>query len=245
MKKCGVFCAVVLCCALALGQTPQVVSEVHVTAPKPGMSAEWEAGRARHSAFHAAQKDTWSILVWEITTGERAGSYIQASPNHNWKDFDARDAFNKLDAPDVAKNITPYSGSTSTSYFVFRDDLSLTKPPATPPRMRVNSIYWVIPSEVNTFTDSIKKINEAIKRTNYPAKPSRWYQLANGGDTPTYVLVSDRASWGDMEPAEKQLSDALKEVYGDARALDDLRKSTRRIATELAVFRPDLSYMPK
>ena len=247
MKRCAIVCAFVLWCVSAFGQTPQVVSEVNVATPKEGMTSQWEEGRKRHSAFHAAQKDTWSIYVWEITTGERSGSYLMASPGHNWKDFDGREAFNKLDAPDVAKNMGPYSTAGGTSYYVFRDELSLTKPPATPPKMRTSTYYSVIPSEVNNFLDAIKKINEAIRKTNFPAKPSRWYSLANGGDVPHFVQIVDRPSWADMEPPEKKLEDALKEAYGDSgpQLLDQLRKSTRKIETEMSVFRSDLSYMPK
>jgi len=233
---------------LALAQSsPQVVSEVNVSTPKPGMTAQWETGRKQHSAFHAAQKDTWSILVWQVVTGERTGDYIMASPGHHWKDLEPRDAFNKIDLPDVEKNMGPYTAGTTTTYYVFRDDLSITKPPATPAKMRTTAAYMLIPEHVNDFIDAVKKINAAIQKTNYPAKPSRWYQLANGGDAPTYVLVTDRATWGDMEPPEKKLEDALKEAYGDSgpQVLDQLRRSCRRIVTEMSVFRADLSYIPK
>jgi hypothetical protein len=237
---------VLLLATSALAQSsPQMVSEANISMPKSGMTAQWEAGRKAHSAFHAAQKDTWSVLVWEVVTGERTGAYLMVSPGHNWKDFDARDAFNKLDRPDVEKNMGPYTAGGGTSYYVFRDDLSLTKPPATPAKMRTTATYSVIPEHLNDFTDAIKKINGAIQKTNYPAKPSRWYAMANGGDAPTFVLITDRASWGDMEPADKKLEDALKETYGDSGALDQLRHSCHRITTEMSVFRADLSYLPK
>ncbi len=246
MRKFALIATLLLLAASVLAQSsPQVVSEVNISTPKPGMTAQWEAGRKAHSAFHAAQKDTWSVFVWEFTTGERTGSYMMASPGHNWKDFDAREAFNKLDRPDVEKNMGPYTAGGGTAYYVFRDDLSLTKPSAMPAKMRTTAAYSVIPEHVNDFTDAIKKINAAIQKTNYPVKPSRWYQLANGGQVPTYVLVTDRASWADMEPQEKKLEDALKEAYGDSGALDQLRRSCNRITTEMSVFRADLSYMPK
>jgi hypothetical protein len=170
---------------------------------------------------------------------------MQATPGHNWKDFDDRAAFNKLDGPDVAKNMEPFSGPTLTAYYVYREDLSLTKVPATLAKMRTTVSYSVYPEHVNDFIESIKKINAALQKTNYPVKPSRWYSLANGGDTPTFVLVTDRATWGDMEPPEKKLEDALKEAYGDSSALDTLRKSCRKITSELSVYREDLSYITK
>ncbi len=99
---------------------------------------------------------------------------------------------------------------------------------------------------MNDFLDAVKKINAAIQKTNYPVKPSHWYSLANGGDAPTFVLVTDLASWSDMEPTEKKLEDALKEARkGDASALEQLRRSCSRIVTEMFVFRADLSYLPK
>jgi hypothetical protein len=248
LRKFALFCTLFFASTFMLAQSSsQLVSEVNVATPKAGMTSQWEAGRKAHSAFHAAQKDTWSILVWEILTGERSGAYMMASPGHNWKDFDAREGFNKLDVPDVAKSMGPSTAGSTTSYYVFRDDLSLTKPPATPAKMRTTVIYTLIPEHLNDFTDAIKKINAAIQKTNYPAKPSRWYGLANGGAAPTFVLVTDRASWGDMEPPEKKLEDALKEAYGDsgAQVLDQLRHSCHSIVSEMSVFRADLSYVAK
>jgi hypothetical protein len=245
MRKCAVLCVVLVWCSVMLAQTPQVVSEVHIVVPKPGMQMQFEEGRKKHSAFHAAQKDTWRVYVWEITSGERTGAYMQASPGHSWKDFDDRAAFNKLDGPDVAKNMEPSSGASGTAYYVYRDDLSLTKPPANPAKMRTTVSYTLIPEHFNDFIDSVKKINAAIQKTNFPVKPSRWYALANGGETPTFVLITDRATWGDMEPPEKKLEDALKEAYGDASALDTLRKSCRKIVSEMSTYREDLSYIPK
>jgi hypothetical protein len=248
MRKFALFVTFLFLSISVLAQSsPQTVSEVHITYAKPGMTTQWEAGRKAHSAFHAAQKDTWSILVWQILTGERTGAYMMASPGHNWKDFDAREAFNKIDGPDVEKNMAPSSGATVTAYYVYRDDLSLTKVPATPAKMRTTATYSVIAERLNDFTDAIKKINAAIQKTNYPAKPSRWYALANGGGAPTFVLVTDRATYGDMEPPEKKLEDALKEAYGDSgpQVLDQLRHSCHSITSEMSVFRADLSYMPK
>ena len=246
MRKLIVCCFLVSVSASVLAQSsPRMVTEVHISAPKPGMSAQWEAGRKLHSAFHAAQKDTWPIYTWQIMTGERSGSYMTATPGRHWSDFDARQAFLKIDAPDIAKNLTPYLANTSMSYYVLRDDLSLSKPPATPAMMRTSTYYTVIPERVNDFTAAVKKINEAVQKDNAASNPSRWYSLANGGETPTFVQVVDRATWATMEPPDKTTESVLKEAYGDSQALDQLRRSCSKIVTDLLVYRPDLSYIPK
>jgi hypothetical protein len=50
-----------------------------------------------------------------------------------------------------------------------------------------------------------------------------------------------------MEPPEKTLEAVLKDAYGDSgpQALDQLRHSCSKIVTDLLVYRPDLSYIPK
>jgi hypothetical protein len=251
MRKFALSCSVLCLSATMFAQsTPQpqrLVSEVNFATPKAGMAAQFEAGRKAHSAFHSAQKDTWNIYVWEITTGERSGSYLMTSPGHHWADFDGREAFNKLDQVDVAKNLTPYVSDEMTTYSVLRDDLSLTKPPATPAKMRTATYYTVIPSHLTEFTDAIKKINAATQKMNDPTHASRWYQNVSGSDVPQFVVIVDRPTWADMEPVGMTMDDLLKAAYGDdgAKILDQLRASCAKIRTEMSVYRPDLSYVPK
>jgi hypothetical protein len=251
MRKFALFCSVLSLAATMFAQsTPQpqrLVSEVNFVTPKPGMTAQFEAGRKAHSAFHAAQKDTWNIYVWEIISGERTGSYLMTSPGHHWADFDGREAFVKLDQADVAKNLTPYISDEMTTYSVFRDELSMTKPPATPTKMRTATYYSVIPGHLTEFTDAIKKINAAVQKLNDPSHASRWYSTASGGEIPTYIAIVDRPTWADMEPIGMTTEDLLKAAYGDdgAKVLDQLRNSVSKIRTEMSVYRADLSYVPK
>jgi hypothetical protein len=212
-----------------------LISEAILTTPKPGMSAQWEAGRKQHSAFHAAQKDSWPVFVWEIISGENTGSYLSVIPGHHWSEFDSREAFDKLDTADVEKNLGPTSSSSSIRYFAFREDLSRGKPTATPAKMRTS-----------TYFAAVKKIIAAIQKNNDTVRPSRVYALVNGGQTPTFVLITDRASWADMEP-QKSNEAILKDAYGDSgpQVLDQLRRSCSKITSELSVYRPDLSYIPK
>jgi len=250
MRKFALFCSALCLSATMFAQsTPQpqrLISEVNIATPKPGMTAQFEAGRKAHSAFHAAQNDKWSVLVWEITTGERTGSYLMASPGHHWADFDARTDFVKLDMVDVEKNMTPYA-NTTTAYYAYRDDLSLSKPPATPSAMRTAAYYSVIPGRMNDFIEGVKKINAATQKMNDPTRPSRVYSLSNGGNAPQFVLITERAKWADMEPMGMTLDELMKAAYGDdgKKILDDYRASIASVRTEMAVYRPDLSYIPK
>jgi hypothetical protein len=246
MRKHAMFSAVLLWCVTLTAQTPKPsdsVTEVNVSEPKPGMLQQWEQGRKRHSDFHNTQKDTWTVHVYEIVTGEHVGSFVSVQSGHSWKDYDGRAAFDKLDAPDVEKNMGPYQTAGPRSFYLYRPDLSRAKEGGTPAKMLTVTHYWLIPEHVREFQEAVKAVNSAIEKASYPAKPGRWYQLANGGDVPHYALVVDRASWADMEAPPTTIDEALGQE--GAQALATLRRSTKRILTELLEYRPDLSYVPQ
>jgi len=246
MKTQAMLSAVLLWCITATAQTtkaPDSVSEVNVSVPKPGMVQQWEQGRKRHSDFHRAQKDTWPVLVYEVLTGDNVGSFFSLQPGHSWKDYDGRAAFDKMDAPDVEKNMGTYQTGGPRSFYVYRPDLSRAKEGGVTAKMATVTHYWLIPEHGREFQDAVKAVNAAIEKSGYPAKPGRWYQLANGGDVPHFVLVVDRAGWADMEPPPTTMDEALGQ--DGAQALMTLRKSAKRIVTELVEYRPDLSYLPQ
>src|ERR1700751_2394360 len=99
-KPILVLILICLTAALAVAQAapPASVCEIHINKVKPGMTAQYEQGRAKHMAWHKAQKDAWSWVTWEITTGKDTGGYLVSSCGHAWKDFDGREKFNDADA---------------------------------------------------------------------------------------------------------------------------------------------------
>src|SRR5438552_6092410 len=76
---------------------------------------------------------------------------------------------------------------------------------------------------------------------------SGWLQLVNGGEGPTFVLLSSRKNWADFAPLPKTLADVLSDAYGKE-AADQIQKTIRDCTahqyTEAAAFRADLSYVP-
>lgn len=225
---------------------PDRVCEVNVTTPKPAGAKQLEEARKKHNEFHKSEKDKTPILVWSLVTGPRTGDFLTASCGMLWKDLDGHDDFDRRDTDDIAKVMMPAVASNQAAYYIYRQDLSMAPEPATPAKRMVVVHYFVKPGGLTAFTDSIKRINAAMKQTNYPSKPSRWYQLVSGGEGPHYVLVSDRNSWADMQPPEQTMTEMLKKAYGnDDKSLQNLRDAVDHTVSELAEYRPDLSYIPE
>ena len=248
MRK--LFVLLVLVCltaTLGLAQaTPAKVCEVHVDKVKPGMTAQYEQGRAKHMAWHKAQNDSWSWETWEITTGEDSGNYLIATCNHGWQDFDAREKFNVADGANALSTMGPYMTADLMTYYTVRPDLGPpSKTPEPPPYLSVIHFH-LKPEGVLDFYEGVRKVGEANTKTNTPSHPSTWYSLANGGRGPEVVLVQERKSIGDMgSGSDKTLDEIMKEAYGDqgATLMSNLRKGYYSSRSELLHYRPDLSYM--
>ncbi|MBZ5544807.1 MAG: hypothetical protein LAO07_14185 [Acidobacteriia bacterium] len=254
MKKC--LCVLLFSCTLLLGVVPalaqvqpKTVAEVIFLAPKPGSAADFEAAVKRHMQWHRQQNDTWAWIVWEEVNGERMGQYVVGTFGHDWKDFDDRANFEKEDTANAMSLIGPYIQSLSGSFYAVRPDLSLARPSPGGPPSAFSSVTTVLlkPAGFLEAGEAIKEVNAAIKKSNWPAKPSAWYQLLNGGEGPTLEMVVAREKWADFQPPEKEFGQMLGESYGKMGAENLLQKfygNVRSFHSEIIKFRPDLSYIP-
>jgi len=238
-----VLCLAAVMCA-AENAPPESVCEVHVNKVKPGMTAQYEQGRAKHMAWHKAQNDTWSWNTYEITTGPDTGSYLVSSCGHAWKDFDTREKFNIADSQNAQASMGNTMAGETMSYYVLRQELSDTPKPAIPPYFSV--VFFHLKADgVNDFRSGVKQVNEAYTKTNTPRHPTYWYTLVSGGMGPEMVLVQERNSIGDMAPTTpKTLDEIVKEASSDqgTTALSTLRKAIDHTNSTLLHYRPDLSY---
>jgi hypothetical protein len=229
-------------------QNANNVCRIYFTKPKPGSEQQYEAGRKKHMQFHAAQKDTWTWTTHLIETGDNTGTYVTSSCGHAWKDFDEWEArMGKTDTADAATNLAPYSQNSSNAFDVYRADMSLAPPNRPQAHMVAVSIYVLHPGAAPDFIAAIKKINDALsKQPNWP-KTSGWLQLVNGGEGPAFVLLSDRKNFADFAPLDKSVVDVTTETYGKEgsdQIFKTIRDCTAHLFTEMATYRPDLSYNP-
>lgn len=239
---CGIV-GLALALPLVAQEKPANIGRVFVTIPKPG----YEEGRKRHMDWHRKQNDTWTWETWQVETGETAGAFLTITLGHKWKDFDDWAAkYGEGDTADGAKNLSPYVAGGSNAFWVYRADISRPSDSKESPKM-LEVIHFMVKSEgMDEFNLAIRRINEAIGKTNWPTHYN-WHQLVNGGETPHLVLVLPLNSWADMAGPDVTFDAMLEKGLGrqeSAAVLRSLRKSIHREWSEILVYRPDLSYRP-
>jgi len=247
-KYWGLFAVLALVAAPALAQDkPGNVTRVFVTQVKPGMSRQYEEGRKRHMDWHRKQNDSWSWHVYLVLTGEAEGRYLVVTENHYWKDFDTWDAkMAAADEADGTANMEPYTAGGSSSFYKYLADVSKPQTSTIPARMAEVIHFMVRPDKEADFSLLIKKIDDAIKKTNWPVHYS-WYELVNGGEQPHFVLVIPHENWASMAEPEVSFPAMLEKAFGRLEAgaiLEGFGKTIKSQSSEMLQYRPELSYRP-
>jgi len=240
--------AVVAIVPAALAQSTDVnVGWVYLSTPKAGMVKQLEDGRKKHMDFHRKQGDTWTWLIWEIMTGENTGSYYSSTFGHSWKDLDAWETkMGTADTADGQTNLSPFVSSQTASIWMVLKEPSHPGSMNELPKMSEINHFLLKPGTDSDFNDSIRKINAAIIKSEWPVRYT-WYALQDGGEGPHYVLALDLNGWGDLAEPNPSFDSMLEKAVGkhDATALTHAFDScVKREWTETIRLRPDLSYMP-
>jgi hypothetical protein len=151
---------------------------------------------------------------------------------------------------DPGASVEPYLDSASESYYRYLPDLSMAPDSFSPaPKLAVTR-FLLKPECVNDFVDGVKKVKEGVGKTNYPFRePTRWYQLVTGGESPQFLLLSDRANWAAFEPPTNKTLDAMMEAaYGKEQGAAILRAVRSAIWSQYVEawqYRGDLSFVPE
>jgi hypothetical protein len=249
MRKAGFILAATLvwpgASALA-ADAAGTVARVYVTAPRPGMVGQYEAGRKKHMDFHRKQGDAWAWFVWQVETGPNAGSYYAGSFGHQWKDLD--DWEKKMGAADTADgaiNLAPSSSGNTNSLYNYLPDISRPGGPTPSPMAEVMHYQLNMGAEED-FKAAARKIHDAIGKAGLDWHYG-WYELVDGGEHPTYVLSIAMNGWADMAPSDPTFPAMLAKAYGEDQARELLKtidRSVKSLWSEIITYRADLSYVP-
>ena len=243
-----VVCAVAGVAALALGaqQKQTSIFQVEFQTPKNGMVKQYEEGRKQKIAWHKQMKDSRPLFVWQIMTGEQTGTYVVGGSPVHWKDLDNPPISEDADQAEWDKVIGNTVAGFVLHNYEYMEDMSRPSDAMMPSKFAEVLTFSVKMEKTEEWVADFKKIDESIKKTNWPGH-YRLYSLAHGGRVGTFVLVIEHPSYADFQEPAKTFNMMLAEALGkdDAKALSKRMDSdVNSIESQFVKFRQDLSYFP-
>jgi hypothetical protein len=231
---------------VAAQEKPGAIAGVEFQKPKPGMTQQYEEGRKQKAAWHKEQKDPQALYVWEIISGDRAGTFIVGRLGNHWKDYDNPPISDKADTAEFAKTVMPYTESVVPRYYEYLPDVSRPAQSGEPSAMSVILTFHVRFGRGAEFIHLIGMVHDALVKTNRPGN-DEWYELDNGGRSGEFVLSLPRSKWAEFEPQGPGIRKLLEDAYGREGADSFYERMDRDVTfleTEIFRFRADLSYLP-
>ena len=236
--------------AAAMAQEqPGNIAEIFRVKAKPGMEKQFEAAVKEHMAWHREKQDDWAWLVWQVISGPRTGQYVAGTFGHKWSDFDDSKVPREEDGADAGQRIGPYIESEETQFAAYQRKESRPSPGASTNTTKFSTVVTIHLKQgmLQTYLNAVGKLPAAMQKTNWPGR-YMLHVLVNGGEHPTVFLVLPRQKWADFAPLERPFDKMLEEAYGreDAEAiLKTFDKAAASVSSEMIVYRPDMSYVPK
>jgi hypothetical protein len=212
--------------------------------PKQGMEARFDAGYRAHLEWHRGKRDPLAWHGWYVTSGERAGMFIDGSFGAPFAAFDQR-VDPAGDAADAGRNVTAFATTAFRASYRLRRGLSTGFPLE---RWRPTSAvqvfrYTLRPGNGQRFEAVLRAVRTQLLRDG-GAPIHTWYELVSGGPSPGYLLMVARDDWRSYDRHGDGIEALLAATPDADRLLDDYAASVASVESESWSYREDLSYFP-
>lgn len=200
--------------------------------PKPGMEAEFADGYRRHLEWHAERRDSLAWLGWTVVAGPGLGMFVDGVFGTRFRAFDER-VDPQADARDAAANVTAFANPIYRHAYRLRHDLSSSARLEAGAPARMQHVVWltVRPEGVAAFERGLEQLDGVPGLLDYST-----YELVAGGERPAFLIIVQVDAWADLEDPAADPSRVLLRAHGPAVA---------RATSEIWLYRPDLTYIPR
>lgn len=206
---------------------------------KDGMDDQFINGYEKDLEWHASQGDEWTWIGWFVMNGDRRGMFIDATPNHNWSDFDNWKVNSAENSRHNKIHWLPYVKNPSGGYKKVLDEFSNYKPD-----WFSNAFLQVYHIELNNgkendfakFLEDYKPVlQDRLKNNSFV-----WMKNISGGNINEYLLFVGINKIEDLKLTEKlfNFSDSNEELK------QNYTNSVNSGVSELWMYSDRLSLIP-
>lgn len=220
------------------------VAMVYRFTPAAGKAVAFEKALGSHAAWRKQAGDPWNWSVYQVLTGNHAGSYMIRSGGHTWADLDAYDAgFGPKGTARFQENVAPLVGSWTS--WVSVGDTAHERLPQTDDGYAMISLsfYSVKPGHGDQFDAAVEAVQKAVVDQKAPFHYA-WFSIMDSGLGGVRGLAVFNKNWAGFEPQHPNLGQVITKEYGQAMAgqiFDEFSDSYSHVVSQIMRYRPDLS----
>jgi hypothetical protein len=232
-------------CAPGIAQEGGGITLSHAFTPKHGHVEQFEQAVKAHRQWVKETGEDWNWSVFQVLTGDDAGTYLSVSGDHTWEDFDAAGELMSKKMAQWQATVGPHVERQRSVVYQLLDRHSRRSEAGMPstPFIAVLTTHHLKPYTRNLFLDELGKMTDAVKQHDGP--PVLWYRSLYGSDNEvvqvepvgTWAGISKRAE-AMQQIGENYSQEQIKAAY---KALVGHIESTEK---NIIKFRPDLSSQP-
>ncbi len=212
--------------------------------PKPGRQADFDAGYRRHLQWHRDHRDPLPWYGWYVTSGARAGMFVDGSFGAPFAAFDAR-VDPAGDAADGARNVTAFADPAFRASYRLRREFSTGFPlERRRPTKAVQVFHYRLKPGAGERFEAVLRAARAGLDRQAGAPAYTWYELVVGGDSPAYLLMVARDGWSGYDVHPGGLEAVLAASGRGEGLLEALTASVASVESESWSYRADLSNVP-
>lgn len=223
---------------IGFSQTKNVLTASRIFA-QPGKTLELEKALAAHAQkYHTGQ---WKWRVFQIESGPDAGGYHIAEGPNSWTEIDSRSNLGDVHMADWIKSVEALTeGKGSTSYSVYREDLSAAMVTEFTDKISINHIFPK-QGEFDKVEARLKKLKKVWEASGQNIVV---YQASSSGEPQLSVVTRHKNGWKEKETGYmKPLKERYDAIYGEGayQEWQDDPSYTDHSWGEMLTLRPDLS----
>jgi hypothetical protein len=204
---------------------------------KDGMRDQFINGYAKDLEWHKSQGDDWSWVGWFVVNGKRRDRFIDATPDHNWSDFDNW----KINAKENSRlnkiNWVPYVENSSGSYKMILEEAS--RYDKNWYKSKFLQVYYIeiVPGIEEAFEIRLEKTKSFLKK-KLKNNSFVWMKTISGGNVNEYCLyvalnkIEELSFCDNLFEDSPFLQNNLEGLY---------RESVKKILSELWSYSESLS----
>ena len=202
--------------------------------PKPGHIKEFEAGVKEHAAWRKKAGEPFSWLTYQPIVGSDLTYYVIRSDGHQWKDFDAEDAWNtKAKADDAYEQQVGQHVAKVEHYFEEADDAHSNFTPSKDYKYFGVTTRYLKSGSRQDMSGAVEKIHKALQDAKWPYR-YRLTWLVGGGNA--FRIVIPMKSYAEMANPNPSVRQVLVKALGSEDSAD---ATLKQFSTS---FDPGLDY---